>query len=142
MFTHELPVGSKPTWAKPLAGPAVIEPVWCVVWSLMTTWKPLGVSCIVTTSLSPEPMNRSLLASGVKVAPVAVTGLAGAWATPLLVMKAKLTYSSPPTMLFRQVALLTALVFMLVDRLSIFSAAHHWVGSQLLPGGHSTQPGG
>src|SRR6266581_782230 len=95
----------------------------------MRTWKPAGVSCRVTTSLSPEPMNKSLLGSGVKVASVESTGLAGACATPFLVMKAKLTGSTPT--LLRQSALLFAPVFWFWLKLSIVSAAHHCVASQL-----------
>src|SRR5512143_1280611 len=105
----------------------------------MTTSKPSAVSCISTTSVSPDCIIKSLVGSGVKVALVASTGLAGAWATPFLVINAKLTGSMPTEP--RQAALLSTPVFWLLLKLSMLSAAHHLDGSQLSPGGHLIQPG-
>src|SRR6266581_4341245 len=104
------------------------------------TWNPPAVSCSWTLSLSPEFMNRSLVASGVKVASVELTGLAGAWDTPLLVMKAKFTYSIP--VMAAHDALSCVPVFEFCERLSMFSAAHHCLAAQLLPAGHFAHPGG
>ena len=55
------------------------------------------MSCSVTMSLSPEFMNRSADGLGVKVLIVELTGFGGepGCGTPLLVMNAKLTYSTP-----------------------------------------------
>src|SRR6266851_3754897 len=78
--------------------------------------------------------------SGVNVARVAFTGLAGAWATPFLVMNAKFTYSTP--VIAAQAGLSCWPVFRFCDRLSMLSAAHHCVAAQLLPAGHGAQPGG
>src|SRR5215468_7255416 len=128
------------TSPNPLAALAVIDPDWPLVRSLMTTWKPLDVSCSATVRVSPEFMNRSLAGSGVNVASVAFTGLAGAWATPFLVMNAKFTYSMP--VWAAQVGLSCVPAFRFCDRLSMFSAAHHCVAAQLFPAGHGAQPSG
>src|SRR5690348_5012278 len=128
------------TWPKPLAALVVIEPVWCVVLSLMTICRPCAVSCKVTTSLSPEFMNRSADGLGVKVLTVESSGFGGepgcGW--PLFVMKAKFTYSTPVSP--EHAPNVGPMGFS--ERLSMLSAAHHLVGSQLLPAGHNTQPGG
>jgi hypothetical protein len=111
----------------------------------MMTFSPLEVSVKATLRWSPWFMNRSL-APGVNVAFVAPIGLAGACDLPLLVMNAKLTYSSPA--LARQVGLFAFPVTGLSDRLSMFIAAHHWVGlHELAPAatrqvGHCIHPGG
>src|SRR5579863_8182253 len=106
----------------------------------MTICRPCIVSCIVTVNLSPEFMNKSALGLGVKVLTVASSGLGGddGCGCPFFVMKAKLTGSIPTRTTHAPAAPLTAFC----ERLSILSAAHHFVGSQLLPAGHSTQPGG
>src|ERR1700726_651561 len=97
---------------------------------------------MVTTSLSPEFMNRSAEWFGVKVASVELTGLGGAPAggCPLLVMNAKFTGSTPTR--FAQVAFCSCPVTGFSSRLSMFSAAHHLVPSQLSPAGQGTNPGG
>src|SRR5580700_3792764 len=141
-----VPVGSYLTWAKPLAAPAVIVPVCPLVRSLMATRNPPGVSLNPTCRRSPELMNRSLAGSGVNVVSVESTGLAGAWATPFLVMNAKLTYSRPTWL--AQVGFCVVPFTGSSDRLSMLRAAHHLVGSQLLAPtatahvGHGTHPGG
>ncbi len=122
------------TSPNPFAALAVIDPVAPEVRSRITTRNPLEVSPSATVNVSPELMNRSLAGSGVNVASVASTGLAGAWETPFLVMKAKFTYSSPVTA--AQVGLSCPPVFKFSERLSMLSAAHHFVASQLLPAGH------
>src|SRR5690348_16075467 len=110
----------------------------------MTICRPCAVSCMVTTSLSPEFMNRSADGLGVRVLMVDWTGLGGEFGcgTPLFVMKAKLTYSRP--VIAAQVEFNTCPVTAFSERLSMLSAAHHLVGSQLMPPGASngTQPGG
>ena len=55
-------------------------------------------------------------------------------------MKAKFAGSTPT--LFRQAALFATPVFWSWLKLKIAIAAHHWVASQLTPGGQRTQPGG
>src|SRR5450755_46596 len=146
MAVQLVPAGSYLTWAKPLAALAAIDPVCPVVLSLMTTFRPFGVSFSDTPSRSPEFMNRSLAGSGVNGARVESTGFAGAWATPFLVMKAKLTYSRPARL--AQVAFWVVPLTGSSDRLSMFSAAHHLVGSQPLAPtataqvGQGIQPGG
>src|SRR6516164_681379 len=141
-----VPCGSNFTWANPLALLAVMDPLCLVVRSLMTTRNPFEVSRKPTFRLSPEFMNRSLALFGVNVARVDWTGLAGAWETPFLVMKAKLTYSMP--VLAAHVGFCKVPATGSSDRLSMFSAAHHLVGSQPLAPtataqvGHGTQPGG
>jgi len=82
---------------------AVIEPCWPVVRSLMTTLKPAAVSFIWTVSTSPEFMNRSL--AKLIISLLGFKGSAGSVATPLLVMKAKLTGSGPTSL--RQFLLLS-----------------------------------
>src|SRR5260370_40903728 len=106
----------------------------------MVVTRPFLLSCKLTISLSPEFMKRSLEPSGVKVARVALTGLAGAWEMPLVVTKAKLTYSRP--VIAAHVGFSTVPATGPSDKLSTLSAAHHCVASQLLPAGHATQPGG
>src|SRR5579859_3761012 len=97
MLLQLVPVGSNCTWPKPLAALEVIEPLWPVVLSSSTIFRPLVVSCMVTTIVSPEFMNRSAAGLGVKVLMVELTGLGGelGCGLPFLVMKAKLTYSRP-----------------------------------------------
>src|SRR5260370_20426687 len=96
---------------------------WRLVRSLITTWKPADVSCRSTVSVSPDCIIRSELGSGVKVARVESTGLAGAWATPLRVMNAKLTGSMPTVL--RQDLLFASPGFWLLFYESMVKAAHH-----------------
>src|SRR5260370_39865147 len=96
------------------------------------------VSCRSTVSVSPDCIIRSELGSGVKVARVESTGLAGAWATPLRVMNAKLTGSMPTVL--RQDLLLASPVFWLLLNESMVKAAHHLICSQPLPAGPLAQP--
>src|ERR1700730_5462119 len=106
----------------------------------MTICRPCAVSCNVTVSLSPEFMKRSALGSGVKVVIVDCSGLGGEFGcgTPLLVMKAKLTGSTPVSPTHAPFVPVTGFC----ERLSMLSAAHHFVASQLLPAGQGAQPGG
>src|SRR6478735_9200909 len=112
----------------------------------MSTRSPSGVSCWVTSSWSPEFMNRSLDGSGVNVVRVESTGLAGAWLTPVLVTKAKFTYSIPTRA--AQVGFCRVPATGSSESPKIFRAAHHLVGSQVLAPtataqvGQGTQPGG
>jgi len=129
-------------WPKPFAELAVIEPIWPVVRSLIWTVNPLKVSNIPTSKRSPEFMKRSVLGFGVAVAGFVAnaTGFAGACELPFFVMNAKLTGSIPTVS--RHGSLFTAPVLRSSDRLSMFSAAHQRVESQLSPGGQLTHPGG
>src|SRR6266571_3169869 len=142
MLVQLVPVGANCTWPNPLLALEVIEPLWPVVTSLSPILRPCAVSCIVTIIWSPEFMNRSAAGLGVKVLMVALTGLGGeaGCGTPLFVMKAKLTYSTP--VLAAQVGFKNWPVTGFSERLSILSAAHHLVASQLRPAGQDTQPGG
>src|SRR5258708_2568021 len=130
MLLQLVPVGSNWTWPNPLAALAVMDPVSPLHWSLMTACRPFGVSCSDTFRLSPDPMNRSFLRSGVNVAVVESTGFAGAVGRPFLVRNAKLTYSRP--VLAAHVGFSTCPVTAFSARLKMFIAAHHLVGSQLL----------
>ena len=86
-------------------------------------------------------MDRSVPGFGVNVSTVDSSGSAGACALPLRVMNAKFTGSMPA--LARQSALLAVPVFWSRERLSMFSAAHHFVASQEVPPwAKGTQPGG
>ena len=81
-LTQLVPVGSYLTWPKPLAALAVMDPDWPVVRSLMVASSPFAVSPMDTLILSPEFMSRSRFRSGVNVAVVDSTGLAGAVVWP------------------------------------------------------------
>src|SRR5260370_41141245 len=133
MLLQVVPVGANCTWPNPLAALVVIEPVWRVVLSLISICRPLAVSCRVTTSLSPEFMNRSALGSGVKVLRVEFTGLGGEFGcgVPLFVLKAKLTYSTP--VVAAQVGFKLWPVTGFCERLSMLSAGDHFGRLQLLP---------
>src|SRR5438552_5621821 len=127
---------------KLLVALATMNPLW-VGWveSVMVIPSPFVVSASATESWSPELKNEtSELPTGLNVSKVASTGFGGPIGTPSWVMNAKLTYSSP--VLAAHVELRTWPVTGFSDRLSMFSAAHHLVGSQLTPGGQSAQPGG
>src|SRR5215831_8247457 len=121
-----------------------MDPVCPVVRSLITACRPFCVSRRPTLRLSPEFMNRSLAGSGVNVARVESTGFAGAWETPFLVTKAKLKYSRP--VLAAHVAFCVVPLTGFSERLKMFIAAHHLVGSQALAPtataqvGHGIQP--
>src|SRR6516164_9063936 len=96
-LTQLVPVGSYCTWPKPLSALAVMDPVAPVVRSLMVARSPSGVSPMDTLMLSPEFISRSRFRSGVNVAVVESTGLAGVVGVvrPSLVRNAKLSYSRP-----------------------------------------------
>src|SRR5205814_441717 len=139
---HWLAPGSNLICAKPFPWLAVMEPDSPVVRSWMTTLNPSVVSSISTVSLSPELMKRSVAGLGVNAANGGENTSSGAGeecGTPLFVMKAKLSGSKPTR--FRQSSLFGAPVFWSRLRLKMFSAAHHFVASQLFPAGHGTQPG-
>ncbi len=61
----------------------------------MLAVNPAEPSWMSTSSLSPEFMNRSVAAFGVKVPFVAPSGEGGAWGTPLVVTNAKFAGSMP-----------------------------------------------
>src|SRR5690242_6515773 len=96
-----------------------------------------------TVSTSPEFIQRSVAGFGVIAAnggENADNGSGAACGTPLCVMNANETGSMPTR--FRQSWLFGTPVLPSWLRLSIVSAAHHLVASQLTPGGQGTQPGG
>src|SRR2546422_236730 len=132
--------GTYLTCPKPLVALATIDPSAPVVRSRTSVRRPCSVSWSVTLSRSPGFMKKVFRGSGVKVAGVDSTGLAGANERPLPVRNAKLAGSMPTTAwqaLFSRVPLTGS-----SERLKMASAAHHLVGSQLDPPGHSTHPGG
>src|SRR6266436_9775595 len=140
MLVQLLPAGANWTAPNPLAMPAVIEPDPWVVRSFTPMKRPFELSWMFTATWSPEFMNRSFEGSGVNLAAVASTGFAGACDFPLLVMNAKLSYSSPTRLV--QVGFRVAPVFSLSARLQMFTATHHWVPVQLVKLCWSgTQPG-
>ena len=79
-------------WPNPLASEAVIEPLWPVVRSNMSTRNPAGVSCMWIRIRSPGFMNRSFASFGLTASKFGFvnvpvnSGLAGACDCPLLVM--------------------------------------------------------
>src|SRR5579871_358746 len=99
MFLQVVPDGAYLTCPKPLAALAVMEPLCPVVRSSIVVTRPWAESCRLTLSLSPDPMKRSAARLGVNVSSVDCTGFGGelGCGCPLLVMKAKLTYSTPVT---------------------------------------------
>src|SRR4029079_15637586 len=137
---HVDAVGSKLTWAKPLATLAVIEPVSPLVTSSMATTRPAAESWIDRLTWSPLSMNRSVAGFGVNVARVWSSGPAGACGAPLIVMNAKFAGSMPTV--FRQSVLLLTPAFWSLLKLKIATAAHHLVASQLMASVQLTQPGG
>src|SRR5207302_10700176 len=96
-----------------------------LVRSVIVIFSPCAVSCSVTRSKSPG-LYKSTSGVNVNVAPVASSGLGGATGTPLLVIHAQFTYSSPPAAL--HAALLSWPVFAFVERLSMLSAEDHRFG--------------
>ena len=71
----------------------------------MITVNPAGVSCSSTANRSPGFISSILFRSGVNVASVWLRGSGGPSGTPVLVMNAKFTYSTPVAL--RQLALLS-----------------------------------
>src|SRR5579864_4738553 len=113
---HLVAVGWKRMWAKPLLGPADIEPTSTVSRSFTIVSRPSLESRKVTSSVSPELKNATLSGSGVNVGDVtlpmpanAISGSAGAIDLPFLVKNAKLMVSSKT--LLRQSSLLKVPVF-------------------------------
>src|SRR5205807_8768826 len=102
----------------------------CVVRSFAVTFNPWAVAAGMGSSAAAEFMNRGWAL--VETNGASGLGDPGGKGIPSFWMKAKFTYSIAPPQ-----ALLTAPLFMFSDRLSMLSAAHHWVVSQL-----SNQPGG
>src|SRR5206468_4055180 len=94
-FLQTEPLGAYWTWPKPFAALEIMWPDWPLVRSSRSMRSPCAVSRMVNTMRSPELMKRSVAPLGVKVLAVELTGLGGACGTPLLVMKAKLTGSTP-----------------------------------------------
>ena len=111
-----------------------MNPVLWVVRSRTTAVNPCGGSEIEVTSTSPG-LNNSVWRFGVNVLTLASCGFGGPVGTPLVCMNAKLTGSMQ---LLLQVAKLKV-----HSRLSMVSAAHHFVALQLtesVQGG--VKPGG
>ena len=124
---------------KPLAAEACMKPLWCVVRSSMTTSKALpppgaGASYMWKATVSPGFMSSVSLFGVAVVAPAESCGAGGPVGTPFRWMKAKLTGSSQ---------LLLQLAYPGVhSRLSMLSAAHQCVSSQLVLSTKGGSPGG
>src|SRR5690349_18621782 len=142
MLVHSVDgCGANFTMPNPFAALAVMNPDVPAVRSWIVMRRPCGVSAIVTDSLSPEAMKRSFAGFGMNVDAFELTGFGGPCGTPFLVMNAKFTYSTPTRAWHSRFS-----CFPLIgscDRLSMLSAAHHFVGSQLVPTVFQpAQPGG
>jgi hypothetical protein len=114
------------TFLKPFVELATMKPVVAVVMSFTSVSRATPLSLIVTTTLSPGFISRVLL-SGVDVAGVWAPGPGGPVGTPFFWTKAKLIGS---------------MQLLLLVKLSIFNAAHHWVWLQLTWVLNGSQPGG
>src|SRR5215471_17047575 len=140
---QEVPVGANLICPKLFAALATMKPLWPVVRSLMSVRSPCAVSDMVTWIRSPDPMKRSRAGSGAPdVSGLKSSGFGGPVGTPFLVRNAKFTYSIPPRTWPRQVPFRSCPLTGSRDRLSMVSAAHHWVTSQLWLSNCFTQPGG
>src|SRR5215469_6928354 len=139
-----VPVGANWIWPNPLAAEAVIVPRTPVVRSSSMVCKPLAVSFIVTEMWSPGFMNitSGLLLGFPDVAGLKSSGFGGPIGLPDFVRNAKLTYSVPPRISFRQVEFKSVPLIGSSERLSMVSAAHQSTGSQLWLLNCSTHPGG
>src|ERR1700752_3824611 len=126
-----VPFGSNNISANPFAALDTMNPLRPVVRSLTVTFSPCAVSSSFTISSSPEFMNR--VCTLVETNGPSGLGEPGGKGMPSIWMYAKLTYSTAPP----HAALFPWPVFIFSERLSIFSAAHQRVLSQL-----SNHPGG
>src|SRR5215472_1711965 len=113
---------------KPFFALATMNPVRCVVRSVTEAFSPAGVLLSDAVSLSPEFILSVWLFPN-HVPMLSCCGLGGPAGTPLVCMNAKLTGSMQ---LMLQLAKLNVHI-----RLSMVSAAHHWVLLQLV---ESTNP--
>ena len=119
---------------------AVIDPDCPFVRSLRIAVSPACVSWMSTVTVSPGCIISTFDAVGVNVALVCPSGSGGPTGLPLLVMNAKLAGSMPTVS--RQSSLFETPLFWFRFSWNMATAAHHFCGSQLTPGGHFTQPGG
>src|SRR6516225_5572319 len=113
---------------KPFFALATMNPVLCVVRSVTEAFSPAGVLLIDAVSLSPEFIFSVWLFPN-HVPTLSCCGLGGPGGIPLVCMNAKLTGSMQ---LLLQLGKLQVHI-----RLSMVSAAHHWVLLQLV---ESTNP--
>src|SRR5215470_2279295 len=113
---------------KPFFALATMNPVLCVVRSVTEAFSPAGVLLIDAVSMSPEFIFSVCLFPN-HVPTLGRCGLGGPAGTPLVCMNAKLTGSMQ--------LLLQVLKPKVHIRLSMVSAAHHWVLLQLV---ESTNP--
>src|SRR6266516_6838982 len=138
-----VPVGAALICPKPLAADAVMDPDCPVLRSLSTVVSPCAVSCKVTLMLSPACMNSTSGPVGLpEVAGLNCSGFGGPIGAPLLVRKAKFTYSVPPRICCWHVGFMAVPFTGSCDRLSILSAAHQSRASQLWLANCLTHPGG
>src|SRR6266566_5509663 len=138
-----VPVGAALICPKPLAAEAVMNPDCPVLRSFSTVVSPCAVSCKVTLMWSPGCMNSTSGPVGLpEVAALNCSGFGGPIGVPLLVKKAKFTYSVPPRIDCLHVGLIAVPFTGSWDRLSIVSAAHQSRASQLWLANCFTQPGG
>src|ERR1700722_11734724 len=122
---------------KPFAAEACMNPVRCVVMSLITTsnaWPPPGVGASDMCVLIVSPgFISSVWPLGTNVARVASCGDGGPAGTPFVWMKAKLDGSSQAGLAFE---------VGVPVKLSMVSAAHQCVASQLSLSTNGALPGG
>src|SRR5229473_2155497 len=97
---------------------------------MIETWKPLGVSLMLTARLSPGFIfNTSLELDGGPND--LLTSASDVVALPLRVTHAKLTGSSPNSNSQSKLLKVWGVTVWSAEKLSTLSAAHHWLGSQL-----------
>src|ERR1019366_410120 len=125
---------------KPLTAEACMKPLCPVVKSVTITLKALvplspgtGASSSRTVTRSPGFIS-SVCEFGVNVCRSVSCGLGGPAGTPSFWMKAKLTGSSHWVLHFAKPSV--------HSRLSIVSAEHQWLLSQLTPSANGAKPGG
>src|SRR5436853_2538344 len=116
-----------------LAALATMNPDPPVVRSLTVVWRPLAVSFMLTTRLSPGFMNR-VFVLGVNVVEVCEPGPGGPTGMPSVWRNAKLTGSSHAVLQCAKAAVHI--------RLSMLRAAHHCMCLQLTWLFHGSLPGG
>src|SRR6516162_2497347 len=122
----------------PFLAEAIMKPLLPVVRSVSrasSAWPPgIFASHMWVVILSPGFIS-SVCALGVSVARVPFCGLGGPVGTPLVWTQAKLTGST-------QLLLQLPLPLPWHSRLSMLSAEHQWVLSQLVPSMNGAKPGG
>src|SRR5437764_9989653 len=122
----------------PLAPDAIMKPLRPVVRSdiwASSAWPPLIAALNMWTLIASPGFMSSVFALGVALARLESCGLGGPVGTPLVWMKAKLTGST-------QLLLQGPEPLPVHSRLSMVSAEHQWVLSQLMLSANGANPGG